>query len=224
MEENIYDTAFLLGVNYVSQRISNTQILPEVLSETRSKFSVQIPAMLKNLKKIMTISEISKKFLVSEFFLEIIFIRARSGFCKFCDNYFENIPRHLLRIHNLDSELIKEYYDLFPETHFALPSRFKEDQLGSHRLKTDQDSIKLNNFHVLVPDFEKKQIFFTPFARNPEKSLCSECGIIINNTKKSKHIWNHRVKFDIQCKLCLTKMKRKNYLKHERICKNYYLK
>ena len=118
--ENIFDLAFLFGLNYVMTRLnnSNNESL-DLIFQVPSKLKIAFKYMIRYWSVNTPLEDLSKFFNVSTYILDLIGSRIhKTGICNICDKYYIQIRRHLRLYHNLSFKLVDQFGEMFSNSSF----------------------------------------------------------------------------------------------------------
>ena len=225
--ENIFDLAFLFGLNYVMTRLnnSNNESL-DLIFQVPSKLKIAFKYMIRYWSVNTPLEDLSKFFNVSTYILDLIGSRIhKTGICNICDKYYIQIRRHLRLYHNLSFKLVDQFGEMFSNSsYFYLPSSVKDVDIINESI-TIGATKKISNGQIISCKEDMKKYMAIPyFAKcmdDPNLIICVECGKIVSKSNKRGHLANHRKYDPFECAKCGLKLKRNTYVKHLAKCGLY---
>ena len=222
-EECIFDIAFLLGIDFLSEHIYKCKKdIIYLLLQVGSKFTRALVKIIENLVVVQKLELVSAKLTIPVNLTDLFLYKvAPSGVCNICDKYFIKLLRHLNINHNLSKPLVQEHANLFKSTsYFYQPASYKSLELeksldeNPYFSRTQVDKIiKLNDVKVGIATS-----YFASCTDNTNNMLCVECGKIITKKNRPKHYALHRRADSVECAKCGSKLFRRQLNAHMKQC------
>ena len=181
IEENIYDTLFLLGTKIPN--FTKEEILKKLNSEpgifVRNLFGIfdtifQPPLASKVLKYLRM-----QKYLI---FLTKK-VDYRGGYCTICDYHCYKIREHLFKIHNLNISNVNSYCKIFHDSKFDMPNKYR---IHEKSVKENEDFLESSQYNRIEDAYDSLILF----GIDKEKSLTNSisCNISMKYSGFSKQL------------------------------------
>ena len=222
-DESIFDIAFLLGIDFLSEHISKCRKeIIHLLLQVTSKFSRSLTKIIENLVLSQSFEKVSMQLSISTNLVDMFMYKGiPSGVCNICDRYFMKLQYHLRCQHSLPKSLVEEHAKLYrKDFYFYQPRAFKtveyEKPLNENKHLSRKQANRI--FELGDMGVEMAPAYFAYCSENTNNILCVECGRIIPKGQRAKHNALHRRADCIECVKCGTQMYRRLLNTHMKTC------
>ena len=221
--ECIFDLAFFLGVNYLSEHINKcTNEITSLLLQVSSSFAKNLKKIIESLVLVDSLENIASSLSISTNTTELLLFKVfPSGVCNICDKYFMRLQYHLRHRHKLPKHLVKAHSKLYKnDLYFYQPIDFKalqhEDSVNKNQRLPRKQAVEIHELDEVRSGMQAS--YFTTCSENSENILCMECGKIIAKENRTKHYAIHRRADNIECAKCGNKVCKRLLNSHKKTC------
>ena len=227
MEENLYDTALLLGPKYIHRKLSTSEkSLHLIINHNKSIFFQNLLRIINDLLTRNETTSIVTKLKLSKYSIEMFStIYPLSAICNLCGRYFFRIKGHLIDRHLLTEDQADKHESLFElKGYYYMPKDYKkQEELNlllskNKRNKTPKSKLKKAKILITTPKPKEIKLYSKSELEQQNAMICGDCGEFISDKDRLKHIRGHQRNQILTCPNCKKEMKKRYFSDHYRKC------